>query len=179
MDKHPARPAASTMTYTNRQHSFHMRFSIPHANSQIRTTHDEGDGGIVLVAASNTGEPVGLVLVADTEGLGQENPGASATNCIENIVGAYRETVAQVLGLPESQLVWAELDSMGNFDLVVPAGVASSCTCVQWSPLLVPGQPPRSLAAFLSKFPTLGSRVLARLEAVTRCDVSSCLAAAA
>ena len=159
------------------QTSFHVRFTVPAVGEQIVTTPDHTDGGIVLVGAS-TNMPgwldLAVVLVVDLEGLGLANPGASVTNSVTSIVSAYREIVAQVLDRHETQLVWIQIDSMGNVDQFYPDGAGSLCNTVTWGAL--PGSGAiraRSMAAFLQAYPIVASRLLARIEAMTGCDLQA------
>jgi hypothetical protein len=159
------------------QTSFHVRFTFPSPGEQQVTTADDADGGILLVAAS-TNMPgwldLGVVLVVDADGLGLVNPGASATNCITSIVGAYREIVSQVLDHHETHLVWVQIDSMGNCDQFRPDGVGSLCNSVTWTPMPgVGAAPPRSVAAFLQAYPVVSGRLLERVQAMTGCELET------
>lgn len=120
------------------QTSFHVRFTVPAVGEQIVTTPDHTDGGIVLVGAS-TSMPGWLdlavaVLVVDLR-IGLANPGASVTNSVTSIVSAYREIVAQVLDRHETQLVWIQIDSMGNVDQFYLDGAGSLRNTVTWGAL--------------------------------------------
>lgn len=165
------------MNQTQKQRSFHVRFTVPHVGAAIEATHDEGQGGIVLLGERHggAGAAAALALLVDLEGLGLANDGASATNAATDIVRAYRATLAHVLGVPECVIAWAQLDSMGNFDVFHPNGKESTCTHVSWEPVTSRSRPPRSLTAFLERFPVVGGRALARLESIAHKDLATAL----
>lgn len=145
---------------------YECRFDVGSASSPhfLESPH----GGVMVVAAreivpAGAEVPCALLLVADLDGLGHVNPGASATNVMDSIVARFR-VLAHRFEMDPRMLVWVELDSEGAFDMVYPAE-----RDVTFGPLRsISGlAPARSAAALRELFPVLGPAVLARLPAPT------------
>lgn len=145
---------------------FEVRFNV-RIGSLPTILQDEAGGVLLLATCADQAEHAPVVLVVDMEALGHPNPGASATNAMEEVVGFWADPIAAALSRTPRDLVWVQLDSLGGFDVVIPKvtehGAAAS---VDWRPLrsLSGRQAHRAEAAFLELFPLVGARLLQRLR---------------
>lgn len=103
----------------------------------------------VRLNGTPTDEPGVTAVVARDRGLGwcllcdhPNSVGVSATNG----AARYAEAVCQALECDVSDLVWYELDSVGDFDEISLLGGSA-----RFAPLLQAGHAPRSMAAFLAR----------------------------
>lgn len=118
-------------------------FGLLRANMSAPVRHN------VSLTGAPTGQPGVTAIVARRGRLGwcvladhPQNPGVSVTNGAE----LYAQAVCAVLECDVSDLAWYEVDSEGHFDELHLLG-----TNVGFAPLLVPGQPARSFAAFAAR----------------------------
>lgn len=96
-----------------------------------------------------------LVIVFDQA---EENTGASATNCLPDLM-----TYCAGQGGPFGNLssaIWVQRDSDGKYDLVHPTWEGSVCRAVAWSAIKWPFSEARSEAAFLLVFGDVGDELL-------------------
>lgn len=96
-----------------------------------------------------------LVIVFDQA---QENTGASATNCLTDLM-TYCAGQGGHFGNLNSA-IWVQRDSEGKYDLVHPTWEGSVCRAVAWSAIKWPFSEPRSEAAFLLVFGDVGDELL-------------------
>lgn len=101
-----------------------------------------------------TGQPGVTAVVELRQGLGwcvladhPVNPGVSVTHGAQ----MYAEAVCRLLEVDVSDLAWIELDSDGHFD-----EIRLLADCAAFAPLLVDGQPSRSVEALLARLTDMG-----------------------
>lgn len=116
--------------------------------------------GIVAVSAFRPHENP-LALLVDLQAL---NRGASLTNVADRAINFVGQTAMPVLGADCTKSSWVELDSEGCFDLMHTqwpfrkrmGPPPTDPPMVTFAPLRHNDLAPRTLAAFLSRFPELG-----------------------
>jgi len=118
-----------------------------------------GDGILAISTFRPHDQP--LSLLVDLQSL---NRGASLTNVADRAINFVAQTAMPALGADFSKSSWVELDSEGCFDLMHAqwpfrkrmGPPQTEPPMVTFAPLRHNDMAPRTLAAFLSRFPELG-----------------------